>query len=379
MNPRAIAAILAAWLSLPAPAADFTLTYLGQQIVPTGMQFDGTTVGGLSSLDYVAATDRYLAISDDRSDTDPARFYELTLDLSRFRRSNAPGMTGVAFRKVTTIQRSAGGRFAARTVDPEGLRYDARRNTIYWCNEGQRGNAGFQNPTVREMNPDGSHVRDFAVPAYYRPSGSGAGRAAGDLGVRDNLGFESLALSSDGNTLYAATENGLAQDGPAASPTEGSRVRILSFDPATGRPAAEFAYDVDPVAVAPAVPFLPATNGLTDFVAIGERRFITIERSFTTGAGVTIRLYLADARGATDLSGRTSIAGQDIQAVRKSLLLDLSTLRNDDDSPLVLDNIEGITFGPARNGRKTLILVSDNNFSVTQFTQFIAFELAPAE
>ena len=130
--------------------------------------------------------------------------------------------------------------------------------------------------------------------------------------------------------------------------------------------------------VSPAVPFLLAPNGLTDFVAIGARQFITIERSFTAGAGVSIRLFHADARGSTDISGLTSVAGQSIQAVRKSLLLDLGTLRNDDDSALVLDNIEGITFGPERNGRRTLILVSDNNFSVTQFTQFVAFELAPA-
>jgi glycerophosphoryl diester phosphodiesterase len=55
-------------------------------------------------------------------------------------------------------------------------------------------------------------------------------------------------------------------------------------------------------------------------------------------------------------------------AVSKSLLLDLSTLN------IPLDNIEGITFGPTLpNGQQSIVLVSDNNFNSTQFTQFIAF------
>ena len=59
-----------------------TLSYLGQQIVPGSPIFRGLPVGGLSSIDFVAATGHYLAICDDRSDKGPARFYELALDLS---------------------------------------------------------------------------------------------------------------------------------------------------------------------------------------------------------------------------------------------------------------------------------------------------------
>ena len=62
----------------------------------------------------------------------------------------------------------------------------------------------------------------------------------------------------------------------------------------------------------------------------------------------------------------------------KSLLLDLSTLKNDDGTFLATDNIEGITFGPEFNGQRTLMLVSDNNFSGTQFTQFIALGITGA-
>lgn len=43
-----------------------------------------------------------------------------------------------------------------------------------------------------------------------------------------------------------------------------------------------------------------------------------------------------------------------------------------DDLGIPIDNLEGMTFGPTLpDGRRTLIIVSDNNFNETQFTQFI--------
>lgn len=375
-----------ALVSTQAAAADFSLSYLGQQIVATGTPFQGTTVGGLSGIDYDATSGSYYAISDDRSALNPARFYNLNLDLNQFQRSATAGSAGVQFNSVTTIQKPTGGTYATNTVDPESIRYNAARGTLVWTNEGQRAAAGLQNPTVREMRLNGTHVRDYSVPGYYQPSGSVAGTTTGDRGIYNNLAFESLTFSTDGRTLYTATENGLTQDSATSAVNHGSRSRILSFDATTGQAGAEYAYDVSPVALPPNPADQFATNGLTDLLAIGERQFIGIERSFSTGAqtpgtpvtGNTIRLYYIDAREATDIAGRESIAGDDsIVAARKELLLDLSELRNDDGSALALDNIEGLTFGPEHNGKRTVVLVSDNNFASTQFTQFVALELAP--
>ena len=72
------------------------------------------------------------------------------------------------------------------------------------------------------------------------------------------------------------------------------------------------------------------------------------------------------------MSGWTSIKCRDVVPVKRTMLLDLSSLRNDDGSVLALDNIEGITLGPLVDGKRTLILVSDNNVNPAQFTQFIA-------
>jgi 3-phytase len=97
-----------------------------------------------------------------------------------------------------------------------------------------------------------------------------------------------------------------------------------------------------------------------------------MERSFSVGApgtGNTIKLYEVSLRGATDVNGVRSL--QDVECLRparKRLLLDL------DELGIPLDNVEGLTFGPRlRGGRRSVVLVSDNNFAPTQFTQFLLF------
>lgn len=386
LSLRCAAAAAALLLSLPAAAQ--TLTYLGQQIVQGSPLFHGVPVGGLSSIDHVPATGRYLAICDDRSDRAPARFYELSLDLSKFRRSPNPGDAGVSWVGMTTIQDLDGQPFGRNRVDPESLRLDSKRNLIYWSNEGQRVSASMQNPTLRRMTLDGRPAGEFPVPAYYNPTGSAGGLAAGDMGVYNNLGFESVAITPDGKTLWTMSENGLAQDSPPTAVGRGSRARLLSFDLDSGKAGAEYIYEVGPVPFPPAREGDFATNGVPDMLALSSHEFIVIERAYAVGAvtpGVaaltgeptsnTIKLYLIDTRGATDVSGWPSIKGREVVPVKRSLLLDLSTLKNDDGSVLALDNIEGITFGPIFNGKRTLILASDNNFNPAQFTQFVAFSI----
>ena len=64
-------------------------------------------------------------------------------------------------------------------------------------------------------------------------------------------------------------------------------------------------------------------------------------------------------------------------AAKKTLLLDFSSVRSELTSGIV-DNIEGMTFGPElENGHKSLVFISDNNFNAfgTQLTQIILFEV----
>ena len=63
-----------------------------------------------------------------------------------------------------------------------------------------------------------------------------------------------------------------------------------------------------------------------------------------------------------------------VRPAEKTLLLDLDVLG------IPLDNVEGMAFGKKLpDGRRSLILVSDNNFSPTAFTQFLLFAVSNAE
>src|SRR5215203_489138 len=51
------------------------LHFLGEYIIPFNTQFRNTTIGGLSGIDYDKKNNLFYLISDDWSQTNPARFY----------------------------------------------------------------------------------------------------------------------------------------------------------------------------------------------------------------------------------------------------------------------------------------------------------------
>jgi len=354
--------LLLAQVLLCGPAAAWTLRYLGQQVVPTGYEFAGTTVGGLSGLDYDPGRGYYYAISDDRSERQPARFYTLKLDLEVFNTRAEPGHAGVIFTGVFLLRDRAGKTYARKEVDPESLRLAPGGGRLIWASEGDA-DRGIP-PLVGEVNLQGEHLRTYRLPSRYLP-GNGSG-------VRDNRAFESLAVVSESGRVYAAVENALAQDGPAADASQGSTCRVLAYDLATGKPVAEYVYVTDPVVQPSALPFMFHTNGLVELLALDAKTFIAVERSYTPLAGNSIRLYLASLEGAAEVGALADLTTGNYRPMTKTLLLDLASLG------IPLDNIEGLSWGPMLpNGHRSLILVSDNNFNLAQFTQFLAFELIP--
>ncbi len=86
------------------------------------------------------------------------------------------------------------------------------------------------------------------------------------------------------------------------------------------------------------------------------------------GVGNGAKIYRLDLSGATDVSDRSALGERPYAPVRKTLLMDLETLG------VPLDNLEGMSWGPRLpTGQRTLIVVSDDNFSRRQATQFLAF------
>ena len=364
------------------------INFLGQATYPTGsVTVEGTQLGGLSGIDYDQINNRYYSISDDRSDRNPARFYTLNIDLS----SGALSSSGINFSGVTTLLNQNNQPFATNTLDPEGIGLTNNR-TVFISSEGEvspnLGAARVQSPFVNEFAlGSGRLLRQLPIPSKFVPVVQDTNNNqivdTGDTptaGVRNNLAFENVTITPDGKFLFTATENALVQDGPIATINTGSRSRILKYNLTTGQPEQEFLYVTDPVAV-PAVPETAfSTNGLVELLALDNRgTFLALERSFSTGApgtGNTIKLYEVRLNAASDISGINALNTININTVRpvdKRLVLNFDSLR----LPTGLDNVEGMTLGPVLpNGQQSLVLVSDNNFSATQFTQILAFGLA---
>jgi hypothetical protein len=356
---RATLAVLAALLTPVAATAAPTLEFLGEEILPTGLQFDGTEVGGLSSIAYDADADRYYVISDDQSVIDPARYYTFALDVADG--NLEPG--DVVITDVTTLLDAAGLPFAAMSFDPEGLAL-TKDGRLVITSEGIANR--LIPPWVRLFGLDGRQLEDLPVPLAFIPDAIPQTR-----GVRQNLGFESGAAV--GPYFFTASEGALVQDGPPAGLGVPSPARLLRYNLKTGRPDRQYLYWTEPIAEPPVPPTNFAVNGIVELLPLDKHSFLAMERSFSVGApdtGNTIKLFTVELSGAQNVNGRESLAGQlaSIDPVRKTLLLDL------DDLGIPLDNVEGVAFGPdLADGRRSLVLVSDNNFAPAQFTQFLLF------
>src|SRR5512139_83251 len=81
---------------------------IGTTSIPTGTQFEGTEIGGLSSITYDSNRGVYYAISDDQGTIDPVRYYTLNIDVSDGRLD--PG--DITFLDVTNILDPSGAPYA---------------------------------------------------------------------------------------------------------------------------------------------------------------------------------------------------------------------------------------------------------------------------
>ena len=345
-------------IEVPCPFGDckagISLSYLGNYDIPTGFMENGVEVGGLSGIDFDPSTGRYIAISDDRSEKAPARFYDLDIDV------DASGLKGVAVVDHVTLKDKDGQPFAIKKVDGESIRLG--KDGIYWTSEGD--GKALLPPFVRVANRDGSFLREFSLPDGFAPS------ADKSAGIRDNLAFEGTTFLTGGDVLIG-TESALYQDGPITTLTNGALARLIRYDAATGQQKAQYVYPISPIPQAP-----PMANGWNDFglseiLALDDRHLLSVERGFAQGIGNSVVINMFDLDGATDVANIPSLAKTDqrIVPVRKTQIMDLRALG------LGPDNIEGITFGKAKDGSDLLILVADNNFNPTQKTQFFAFKV----
>jgi 3-phytase len=123
------------------------------------------------------------------------------------------------------------------------------------------------------------------------------------------------------------------------------------------------------------------SSGVADVVALSSTELLVLERSYVEERGGTsprrantIRLYRVALDAAAEISGRESLRERPPAALlRKSLVFDAATVANRLSERLrTLENFEAMTFGPRLpDGRASLLLLSDDNFSARQVTAMI--------
>jgi len=340
------------------------LRLLHKLLVPYNTSFNGTTIGGLSGIDYDSARNVYYLICDDRSEHQAARYYTARVPVNG---------DPVTFTAVTSLPMRDGRSFPATkelAPDPEAMRYNPHSDHLIWSSEGERivnaKDTILKDPAVYEISRDGHFIDTFPIPSLMHMQAS-------SNGPRKNGTFEGLGTPPDGKYLFVSVEEPRYEDGPRAGLRDTTAwIRIIKFNLQTRQPIAQFAYKLAPIAEAPNPADGFAINGIPDILVLSENQLLIMERSFSTGVkNCTIRLYKADLSHATDVS-----AIQSLQTDTRFTPVVKKPLFNFESLNTYVDNVEGMSFGPRLpNGHRSLICVADNNFSDKEETQFYIFDI----
>ena len=329
------------------------LLWMGEQTRPSGTAYPGLPkeprFGSISGLAPDPATEQWIGVIDDREHSRIAWLrvsYGKTLEVVPTRMLELRAGRGVDPRIVTQADLEAivslpRGGFV---VSEEGHVVDDTNDV-------------FQ-PVLMQLTGDGVVTNVISYPKEFQIS------TTGKTGLRENQGFEGLAVTPRGR-LIAGLEQPLLPEPVTTFDRPGSG-RLIEFVPSgsTFKPGRQWRYMISPT---PRVEGFDETcsdgeNGLVELLAISETTLLSMERScqmtrdrqFTAN---TVMLFSVELG-----------AGE----ARKQQLLDFKELEPRL-SPLLprLENFEAMTFGPIVNGVKTLLFASDDNFRATQKTSFL--------
>ncbi len=350
---------------------------------------DGVTphdrAGGLGSgIAYTGVRNRYIA-QPDRGPADGTTSYQdRTYVLDVAVPAPAPGVVGsiaVSLVQATILRNEAGLPFVGTgnqvasglRLDPEGIRLGSG-GTFFVSDE--------YGPFVYEFNAAGTRLRTLATPAKFaiaNPSvilgaaGTAAELSGNTSGRQANRGMEGLAISPDGKKLFGIMQNALLQDGGlnAAGKRAGTWNRIVEFDIATGAATREFAYAIDTA----------SKGGVNELLAINDHELLVIERDSEVGVkAVTKKIFKIDLAAASDVSGIANLpqtgAIPGATPVAKAPFINLLDPAFNLVGATFPEKIEGLAFGPdLPDGRRLLVVTTDNDFVVTNDTLFWAFAI----
>ena len=355
----------------------FLLLFFSTQILASPFQFlkdinfsTNTMVGdykmgGLSGCAYDTANDRLWAISDDRSERGPARLYQFEINFKDDFQIKPKGHL--------LLQDEKGKYFAKGKVDFEAVVL-LDDGSFMISSEGNGDLRPRLAPSIMHFDSKGKRLKEWSLPSLVIPEKKGIQTK----GVRNNLAFEALAHVPGVDKFIFISEEALEQDGPETGNDEQSPSRLFIMQ--NEKVISSYVYMTSSFREILGEPVLKGDNGVSEVLTLSDREFLVLERSFfPTLLKTRIRLFKTSIqKESTNISSWESLKGKKFVPLKKELLLDFNEyLSKLDPKYGSLDNIESIFCGPRlKNGKRSLILISDNNFNIFQRTQFIILEVS---
>lgn len=323
--------------------APVTFEYLGEAVLPGSLEVEGTLVGGLSGLYWKDG--RIWMVSDDRGKFGDPRVYTGTLEF-------AAGVPKIAVTGVTRFGFSSEARKAIPVIDAEAL--------VPWgaswivSSEGDGNRKPRLGPSFLVFDETFRYLRELPMPVEFVPEKTGRQKK----GVHNNFAFEGVALSPDGSRLWAVPERPLVQDVKDESETAPLRMVRLSLP--EGKVVDRWDYFLEPRSNTDVG--IEVIRGVSDLLAVDAEKIWVLERGLrfagVNGLVGTGAIYAVE----------TGVAG----GLRKTLLLDVEAESKSRRKDKFLRNPEALAWGPTLpDGRRVLILMSDNNLSKKEDTEFL--------
>jgi 3-phytase len=212
---------------------------------------------------------------------------------------------------------------------------------------------------------------ELKVPDKFAPDVLGEQKK----GIQNNLGFEGLTSSLDGTRLYAMTEAPLFQD---EGMPDGSVTRLLFWKPVENiNSLKEYFYKLDPLSQTDQG--VEIFRGPSEILEVAENKILVLERGVRLSKSLkrsyTGSLYLVDFSKATEISSLKNLKMPDVVYPEKKKLIDFESDYSGAKGKVV-ENFEAMSWGPVlKDGKKTLIIASDNNFSKNEKTEFLLFSV----
>jgi len=331
-------------------------------------------LGGFgSAIAYTGQGNKYLLLPD-RGPGDGANSYSCRFHLAEITVST-PGKIDFKLLKTTLFKTPEGNLLTGLSKDfgPSGSRFDPEGIRV--LKNGSILISDEYGPSVWLFDSTGKLKHKFLIPEKFLIQNK-SDHAEKEFppfnkkGRLTNKGFEGIAISSDQKKWLAALQGSLIQDRNPTDQnlkTNGDNLRFLetSID---GKHLREIVYKME-----------SAKNGVNEILAIGEEDYLVLERDGDAGESAGFKkIFRISTKNATDVSKILELPApklpEGIVPVTKTLFLDLLDPKfglKGKDFPA---KIEGLAFGPdLPDGRKLLIITTDNDFKPDEPTWIYAF------